>query len=140
MTELGEPIDATSLMPGLLPVARPEGDALVAEVLWVDQFGNAQLNVDDDDVEPFGERVRLHIGELTRTAKRLPAYAEIAVGEVGLVTDSYGLVSVAVDRRSAASELGLLPGTEVRLDVPADDDVDDLPAMSVSLTSKDGRR
>jgi S-adenosylmethionine hydrolase len=140
LTELGTPIDATSLMPGLLPVARPEGDALIAEVLWVDQFGNAQLNVDEDDLEPFGDRVRLRIGETSRTANRLQAYAEIAVGEVGLVVDSYGLMSVAVDRRSAASELGLHAGAEVRLEAPSDDDGLDLPSAAVSLTTKDAHR
>jgi S-adenosylmethionine hydrolase len=139
LAELGEAVEPTSLTPGLLPVARTEGDALIAEVLWVDQFGNAQLNVEDGDLEPFGDRVRLQIGDLMRTAKRQTTYAEISVGEVGLVVDSYGLVSVAVDRRSAATELGLLPGAEVRLDAPSDD-LDDVPTMSVTLTSRDGRR
>jgi S-adenosylmethionine hydrolase len=138
LTELGPTLEPTSLMPGLLPVPRHEDGALIAEVLWVDQFGNAQLNVDADDVETFGDRVRLQFGDDVRTAKRLLTYAEIGVGEVGLVIDSYGLMAVAVDRRSAASELGLFTGTEVRLDVPGDDDVDAI-STAVSLTSKDAR-
>jgi hypothetical protein len=32
------------------------------------------------------------------------------------VVDAYGLVSVALDRHSAAGELGLEAGTELRLD------------------------
>jgi S-adenosylmethionine hydrolase len=36
-------------------------------------------------------------------------------GEIGLVVDSYGLVSIAFDRRSAADELGLRSGDTVRL-------------------------
>jgi hypothetical protein len=32
------------------------------------------------------------------------------------VVDSYGLLSVALDRHAAADELGLAPGTEVRLE------------------------
>ena len=142
LTELGPVVDPTSLMPGLLPVARHEDGALIAEVLWVDQFGNAQLNVDVADVEPLGDRVHLQIGDRSRTANRLTAYADIAVGQVGLVVDSYGLVSVAVDRRSAASELGLHPGTEVRLDPFAGDDDNDLDAVAspVALGTKDARR
>jgi S-adenosylmethionine hydrolase len=144
LTDLGPVVEPTSLMPGLLPVARHEQEALIAEVLWVDQFGNAQLNVDVDDVEPLGERVRVQVGDRSRSARRLTAYADIAVGEVGLVIDSYGLVSVAVDRRSAASELGLHPGTEVRLEsYDADDDDDDdrhEVTSPVSLGTKDGSR
>jgi S-adenosylmethionine hydrolase len=142
LTELGPVVDPSSLMPGLLPVARHEDGALIAEVLWVDQFGNAQLNVDLADVEPLGDRVHVQIGDRSRTARRLTAYGDIAVGEVGLVIDSYGLVSVAVDRRSAATELGLHPGTEVRLDAYADEDDSDLDAVAspVSLGTRDARR
>ena len=35
--------------------------------------------------------------------------------EIGLVLDSYGLLAVALMRRSAAAELGLEPGDEVTL-------------------------
>ena len=45
---------------------------------------------------------------------RVATYAEIGAGEIGLVIDSYGLLAVALDRRSAADELGLGPGDEVR--------------------------
>ena len=43
-------IDPLSLLPGLLPLTRDEEGALVAEVLWVDRYGNCQLNVDPDEV------------------------------------------------------------------------------------------
>jgi hypothetical protein len=45
----------------------------------------------------------------------------VPTGEVGLVVDSYGLVTVAVDRGSAADELGIGTGDEVVL-VPIPDD------------------
>jgi hypothetical protein len=40
----------------------------------------------------------------------------IGRGEVGLVVDSYGLVSICLDRQSAAGELGLSAGDEVMLE------------------------
>jgi len=43
--ELGTPVDPGLLLPGTVPLPRHEGDELVTEVLWVDRFGNAQLNV-----------------------------------------------------------------------------------------------
>jgi hypothetical protein len=40
----------------------------------------------------------------------------IGRGEVGLVVDSYGLVSICLDRQSAAAELELSAGDEVMLE------------------------
>jgi S-adenosyl-L-methionine hydrolase (adenosine-forming) len=122
LTELGDEVDPNSLMPGMIPVIREEGDDLIADVLWVDRFGNCQLNVDPDDLEGWGDRIRLRIGSEPRVARRVDAYSRIAEGEVGLIVDSYGLVAVALDRRSAHTELGLGPGTELRLERLGDDD------------------
>jgi S-adenosylmethionine hydrolase len=91
LAELGEAVDPATLLPGLLPVPREEDGRLVAEVLWVDRFGNAQLNVGPEDLGP---------------------------GEVGVVVDSYGLASVAMNRSSAAEFLGLGPGSGVVLAEP----------------------
>ncbi len=116
LTELGPAVDPATLVPGMLPVSHRDGERVVAEVLWVDRFGNAQLNVDPDEVPEEWDRVRLRIGEVARSARRVAAYGDIATGEVGLVVDSYGLLSVALDRGSAAAELGLHAGSEVALD------------------------
>ena len=75
---------------------------LVAEVLWVDRYGNCQLNVDPDEVAAFGPRVQLRWGDDVRTAERAPTYEGIAPGQVGLVVDSYGMLSVCLGKRSAA--------------------------------------
>ena len=61
--ELGEAVDPATLLPGVVPIARPEGGGLAAEVLWVDRFGNAQLNLGADDIDGWGDRVRLRLGE-----------------------------------------------------------------------------
>ena len=47
LEELGTEIDPALLVPGLLPLPE-EGDdgAINGEVLWVDRFGNVQLNID----------------------------------------------------------------------------------------------
>jgi len=113
---LGEPVDPSSLQPGILPLTRPEGAGLAAEVLWVDRFGNAELNVDPDEVEAFGDRVRLRFADTSRVALVTRAYEDLAAGAVGLVVDSYGLLSVSLARRSAADELGLSAGDQVQLE------------------------
>lgn len=115
LLELGREIDVHGLTPGLLPVSREEDGELVAEVLWTDTFGNLQLNVGPDDIEAFGERVELRFDGRTRTGIRHDTYADIPTGVIGLVVDSYGLVSMAFDRSSAADELGIGTGDEVIL-------------------------
>jgi S-adenosyl-L-methionine hydrolase (adenosine-forming) len=120
LAELGEPVDPLSLLPGLMPLTRTDHDGgLVAEVLWVDRFGNAQLNVDPEEVATMGDRIMLRWRDEARVARRAAAYAEVRAGEVGLIVDSYGLLSVAVDRASAAAQLGLHPGDAITLSEPA---------------------
>lgn len=118
--ELGDEIDPAALQPGIIPVARPDADRLVAEVLWVDRFGNVQLNVDPQEVLGLGSRIRLRFGERSRVAGRADSYDGIGPGEVGLVVDSYGLLSVALLRSSAAELLDLAAGDEVILEEPED--------------------
>lgn len=118
LAQLGDEIDPASLLPGLVPVPTVEPSFVKAEVLWVDRFGNAQLNVDPDDIAHLGDRVTLRGGDIVRTAVRAVTYDAIATGQIGLVVDAYGLVSLAVARQSAAAELGLHAGDGVTLEAP----------------------
>jgi len=122
LEELGDPVDPLSLQPGMIPLPFDDGDAIAAQVLWVDRFGNAQLNVGPDDVEHLGDAVRLRLGERTRIARRATSFAELGA-EVGLVLDSYGLLAVALDRHSAARELSLAAGDEVKIEPVDEGDV-----------------
>ena len=118
LEELGERADPYSLLPGVVPLAREEGATVVGEILWVDRYGNAQLNVGPDDVEAMGDRLLVRIGERPpRLALRARTYAELKAGQVGLVVDSYGLLSVALNRRSAADELRIGAGDAVTVEV-----------------------
>jgi S-adenosylmethionine hydrolase len=115
LLDLGEKVDPISLLPGLMPVTALDGGELQCEVLWVDRYGNAQLNVDPDEVAEWGRRIQLVWDGGSRTATRATAYAELANGDVGLVADSFGLLAVTMPRTSAAALLGLDAGAPVRL-------------------------
>ncbi len=124
ITEVGTEIDPLSLMPGLMPLARSEGGALIAEVLWVDHFGNAQLNIGADDLDDLLDndptaRVRMDFTAGGRVGFRMAGikdtFADIASSDAGLVSDSYGLLSICLNQRSAAEELGIHVGTEITL-------------------------
>jgi len=134
LTDLGPEIDPATLMPGVLPVSREEDGALVGEVLWIDRFGNCQINIDPHEVDQLGSELTLLFGTEQRTAVRCGAYDEITVGRVGLVVDSSGLMSLAVARSSAAAELGLIEGSEIRLSTPEDSGVRGAP---IELRRKD---
>ena len=118
LDRLGPSIEPGALLPGVLPVSRLEEGGLVAEVLWVDRYGNAQLNVDPAEIDELvgeGEPVEVVWNEGSRVAQRVEAFAEVGPGQVGLVTDAYGLAALVADRASAADELGLPAGTAVTL-------------------------
>ncbi|MDG2025689.1 MAG: SAM-dependent chlorinase/fluorinase [Acidimicrobiales bacterium] len=117
LTELGPEVDPAGLMPGVLPVSQIEDGILVGEVLWVDRFGNCQLNVDPLELAAFGEHLTVTISGDERVGVRVDAYDDVPTGRVGLVVDSSGLLSIAVARSSASAELGLAEGDEVRISV-----------------------
>jgi S-adenosylmethionine hydrolase len=113
---LGSAVDASLLTPGMIPLPREDEDGLHAEVLWVDRFGNCQLNVGPDELGTDSDAAdvwTLRIGEERRVARRARAYAELGTGVVGLVLDSHGMYTVALDQQSAAAELRLAPGDAV---------------------------
>ncbi len=131
LAELGDLIDPSLLLPGILPLVRHEDEVLVAEVLWVDRYGNAQLNVEPSDLDGWGEAVSVRFGDEVRTAFLASSFDGIG-NRVGLVADAQGLLSVALARRSAADELGLAPNTEVRL-VRLGDGPGDRPGVSTPV-------
>lgn len=115
LAELGPAVDPITLFPGVLPVTREEDGGLVAEVLWVDRFGNAQLNVDPDEIDGWGDRLHVRVGSTVRTAARVRAFAELGTGEIGVLVDADGLVALVADRHAAADELGITTGDAVTL-------------------------
>lgn len=119
LRELGPAVDPALLMPGVIPLSRREGDVLVAEVTWIDRYGNCQLNVSPDDVAQWGEVLSLTVtsptGEaITRAVQRSATFEGIG-GGLGLVLDSYGMLAVCMRQRSAADELRLSAGESVQL-------------------------
>jgi S-adenosyl-L-methionine hydrolase (adenosine-forming) len=119
---LGPSVDPLGLLPGTVPLPREEPDgSLIGQVLWVDRFGNCQLNIGPDELDGLGDPVQLRWADgQSRTVGRAVTYDGLPPGRPGLVVDSYGLVSVALARRSASDELGLAAGSEVTLARPED--------------------
>lgn len=124
LEELGELIEPAGLMPGTLPISETTDGTVTAEVLWIDHYGNVQLNADPEELDALGGvfEVRIDAGTgspVVRTARRTSNFAEIGTGSIGLVLDSYGALALVCNRASAADELGLGTGDAVVL-VPLD--------------------
>lgn len=119
LTVLGDELDAASLAPGILPLPSLVDGMVNGEILWVDRFGNCQLNVAPEQllelgVQP-GDSIEVRMGETGRRARWVHTFADANPSELVLIVDSYGSCALAFDRQSAATQLKLRAGSNVTL-------------------------
>lgn len=101
--------------------ARPllEEGRLACEVLYVDDFGNAALNVDEEMLRElgvsYGVELVVEVQGRKLVLKLLPSYGHAPEGAPLLLVNSEGFLEVAVNRGSAAEVFGLSPGSRVRI-------------------------
>ena len=140
LADLGTLVDADTILPGIVPLSREldgddAGDGIRAEVLWIDHNGNCQLNIGLDDVAPWGQaegtRLQITAGDQTRSVLRVGRVGALGPGAVGLLLDGSGLLTLVLDRRSAADELSLAAADQVTLQPGGDG-----PASAVSVPIK----
>jgi S-adenosylmethionine hydrolase len=123
LAELGPPVDPEALV--RLEVPRPEvtDGRIRATCLYVDRFGNLQLNLGREQLEAVGivpgRRVRLTVGGERDEAVAARTFADAERGELVLYEDSYRSVSLAVSRGSAAERLGVEAGASIAIEVPS---------------------
>jgi S-adenosylmethionine hydrolase len=122
--EFGDEIDAAGLTPGLIPLPNIEDGMVVGEVWWVDRYGNCQLNIGPDELGALGvglgDPLEVRFSGRARQARWVHTYADAKPSELVLVVDSYGLMSVALHRSSAALECGLHAGAAVTIVPPGE--------------------
>ncbi len=133
LADLGAAVDPALLVPGLVPLPRHEADGLHAEVLWVDRFGNCQLNVGPAELAALtdDEVVAVEVGDERRAARVVRTFAELGAGSLGLVLDSHGMYALVLDQRSAAAELAVAQGDAVCI-VSLDGSAAPSPAVGVA--------
>lgn len=136
---LGESIDPAGLMPGIFPISDRGEDGMNAEVLWIDRYGNAQLNVLPEELDELGSVFEVRMGDRTRSAHRVTHFSELGTGAVGLAVDSYGFMALVADRSSAAFELSLSTGDPLTL-VPLDDEPDATASVTTRVELSPQRR
>lgn len=115
LEDLGDRVETHDLKPSLLPVPKISSKYLEAQVLWIDHFGNVQLNLDAQDIDFLDNNLSLAINGQTMDAKRVKTYQDIVEHQVGLLVDSYGMACLSMNCQSAALALDLKTSSKVVL-------------------------
>jgi S-adenosylmethionine hydrolase len=115
----GEPIDPAGLVALSLPVARVEDGALLAHAVYLDRFGNLQLDASPEEVVAcgLGPGHRLAVGVRGESWPGVygRTFADVPAGELLVYEDAYGRLAVAVNQGSAVQRLGVSVGDELRI-------------------------
>jgi S-adenosyl-L-methionine hydrolase (adenosine-forming) len=123
--EAGEPCDPDRLVRLSLPRPRLLDGAVVAHVVYVDRFGNVQLDagVGDAGVGDAGPGPGLGLGRPVAISVRGEAwpgvygrtFADVTAGELLVYEDADRRLAVAVNQGSAVERLGVSVGDEIRI-------------------------
>jgi S-adenosylmethionine hydrolase len=120
--ELGPSIEADSLV--RLEVPKPEvTDRMIrACCLYVDRFGNMQLNLTRQHLQQLGiepgKQVELELATERYYAVAARTFTDARGGEIILYEDAYENIAIAISGGSAAETLSAAPGVNVRIRAP----------------------
>jgi S-adenosylmethionine hydrolase len=122
LAELGPPLAHDALVRIDVPVPALTEAAMGATVLYVDRYGNTQLNLtrehlDQAGLQP-GVRVEIEVDGEPYFAVVARTFADARPGDIVLYEDSYRNVAIAINKGSAAAMLGVRAGQEISLRVP----------------------
>jgi S-adenosylmethionine hydrolase len=118
LADAGDPRDPDRLVTLALPEPRREDGALIAHAVYVDRFGNVQLDAGHDELADvglkLGHRVELEVGSWGRyQAVYVRTFADVDENELLVYEDAYRKLAVAVSRGNAAERLGLAVDDEL---------------------------
>jgi S-adenosylmethionine hydrolase len=122
--ELGPSVAPDSLVRLEIPKADVGERRIRATCLYVDRFGNIQLNVGVEELERLGivpgRRVEVELAMDRFYALAARTFAEAGAGDIILYEDAYRNIALAISRGNAAQTFGVRAGMEVRLRVQPD--------------------
>ena len=118
--DLGPRIEPESLVRLEVPKADVTQRRIRASCLYVDRFGNMQLNLRRKDLEGLGAEpgtlVELEIASERYYAVAARTFADARGGEIILYEDAYGNIAIAISGGSAADTFfSAQPGVEIRI-------------------------
>ena len=117
--EVGPAVPVAELVSLDLPKAKVDDDHVHGQVVQTDHFGNLQLNVSRADLESLGimlgDAVELRVGGKAHGVQFCQTFAEVPVGRLAVLEDSYRRISIAVNQGSASKRLEAHRGEPVIL-------------------------
>lgn len=117
--ELGPPLSQDALVRLDLPEPELRDGVVRATVLYVDRFGNMQLNLSREHLDRVdvvaGTRLELAVGGERYYATAARTFGDARPGEIVLYEDSYRNVAIAINRGSAAEMFSVGTGQPVEL-------------------------
>jgi len=115
----GAPLAVEELAPLELPVARREGDELLAHALIADRFGNVILDAGHGDVTAMGARLgdelEVVCDDRVLRARFAGTFADVPPGALLLYEDAQRQLALAINRGSARDDLDVRRDAELRL-------------------------
>jgi S-adenosylmethionine hydrolase len=120
-SKLGDALDVATLVRPELPQLEVGERRVRATCLYVDRFGNIQLNLNGSQLEPLGivpgVQVEVEVAMERFYALAARTFAEARTGDIILYEDAYQNIALAISRGNAAQTFGVRAGMEVRLRV-----------------------
>ncbi len=121
LDDFGEPLDTGTLTPGPWGEARMSSQGWETEIIDIDRFGTARLNIQAHDKERIGFEIdrlaELILSSRTEEIAFKRTFSDVGPGEPLILIDSSGYLSVAVNTGSAADKLGLYVGMRLHLGI-----------------------
>jgi S-adenosyl-L-methionine hydrolase (adenosine-forming) len=119
LDELGPGLDPAELVHLELPVAQVGQTRIRATALYVDRFGNIQLNLTSKDLERVGivpgTKVEVEVRFERYFAVAARTFADVRAGDIVLYEDAYRNIALAINSGDAAHMLSARVGQEVLL-------------------------
>jgi len=117
LADVGPPVAADALVRLDLPVPEISPERIRAAVLYVDRYGNVQLNVARDELQRAGiqpgTRIELEFQGERYYAVAARTFADARPGDIVLYEDSYRNIAVAINRGNAAEMLTARAGQDL---------------------------
>ena len=121
LADLGPVVEPGDLVRLELPEPTVGARRIRATVLYVDRFGNVQLNLTSAHLEQVGvepgSQVEVEVGFERYYAIAARTFAEVRRGDIVLYEDAYWNIALAINQGNAAQMFGAHVGQELRLTV-----------------------
>jgi S-adenosylmethionine hydrolase len=117
--DVGDGLEAQTLVQATPPLLEVGDGRIVAEAINIDGFGNVRIAARLESLTASGLDnegavwVLAPNGEMS--ALRAATFGELDAGRVGLIVDSFGWLSLCINRGNAAERLGAKRGSRIEL-------------------------